>query len=156
MGLRPLTDCRNPPLGDKPFALAAFGIRVTPYLPASDGEALLAAARSLPCFDGLPPAQATWPLLLDRAAAGDPGGYGTAAERLLQDGQGATEVRRRYLVGMAALGFVGAGDVERARRVWSAHGGASRDGKPAGLALEILERQLDAPESRPAADLRGR
>jgi spermidine synthase len=138
-GMALVADCRNPPLGDSPYALAALGIKVLPYLPPADGRALLTAMEPLPCFASLPPEQGRWRDLLRYATERNAGGFGAAAEDLLRQGQGATEVRYRYLLGMAMLGQLGAGNPAHARAVWEQYGRQPGLGsKPLSLELELL------------------
>ena len=142
-GLQIVEDCRHPPNGDKPYALAGLAIKVLPYLPRADALAVVAAAEPLPCFQDLHPQQAFWPVLLRHVAAGDAIGFGAAAERLLDDGQGATPVRAQYLVGMGLLGRLNAGDTAAAQAIWAKH--QPRLGaQPLNLSLEILQAHAAA------------
>ena len=136
--MRVVADCRNPPMGDNAYVLAGVAIKVLPYLPAAEARAVLDAMAPLPCFANLTGNPSLWHTLLRHVAERNAAGFGATAETLLDQGQGATEVRLRYLLGMAMLGHLGAGNRPLARAVWEKHGPAAVNAKPPGLALEIL------------------
>lgn len=133
-----VADCANPPAGDRSYALAGLAIKALPYLPPGDARAVLDAARRLPCFTGLTPEQQPWVQLLEQVVARDAKGFGATAQDLLERGQGATEVRKRYLLGMAVLGHLGAGDQAGAKAIWQKHARTALGTRPPGLALELL------------------
>lgn len=143
--MRVISDCRHPPMGDIPYVLAGVAIKVLPYLPANDANAVIDAIEPLTCLAGLNGNQSGWRTFLRHVADRNAAGFGEAAESLLAQGQGATEVRLRYLVGMAMLGHLGAGNRERARAVWDRHGKASLKDKPVSLALDILRAHAFQP-----------
>jgi hypothetical protein len=66
---------------------------------------------------------------------------------LLAAGHGLTEVRSRYLLGLALLGHLGSGDAARARAVWNHHERTVLQGRPPGLALAVLQAQAFAGEA---------
>lgn len=136
-GLQVLADCRQPPPGDKPYALAGIALKVLPHLSQSDALAVLAKAEKLPCFQDLPPSQASWPLLLRHVANRDVAGFGGLAQQLLDQGQGATDARAQYLLGMALLGHLGAGNLAAAHSVGIKYQ-SLLTGKSVNLGLEIL------------------
>jgi hypothetical protein len=117
-----------------------------PYLSATEGLRVLAALDGAACLDAK---AGSWPRLLRLVATRDAAAFGALAETMLADGSAGTEVRGRYLLGMAMLGHLGGGAVVRARAVWERFGVATLRGKPAGLALDILSRQaLREPAAR--------
>lgn len=142
--MRLIADCRNPPMGDSPYVLAGVAIKVLPYLPAAEARAVIAAMEALPCFGSLNGSQSLWPALLRHVADRNAAGIGESADALLAQGQGATEVRLRYLIGMAMLGHLGAADPQRARTVWEKFGQMPLKDKPLGLALQILHARAFA------------
>ncbi len=144
LGERAIADCRSPPLDDRAFAAAALAIKVLPYLSATEGLRVLAALDGAACLDAK---AGSWPRLLRLVATRDAAAFGALAETMLADGSAGTEVRGRYLLGMAMLGHLGGGSAARARAVWERLGVATLRGKPAGLALDILSWQAlrDSP-----------
>ena len=141
-----IADCHNPPAGDAPFAIAALLIKVFPYLSASEAQALLAKLAGAACISTLSAPQQPWLTLLKAVAAHHPAGYGPAAERLLQSGQGATAVRARYLLGMAMLGHLGSGQATQALAVWEKYATTILASEAPGIELELLyAHALGAP-----------
>ncbi|WP_265949432.1 spermidine synthase [Dechloromonas sp. A34] len=154
-GLQVLSDCRQPPQGDKPYALAGIAVKILPYLAPADALAVLAAAGNLPCFQDLPASQALWPVLLEHVANRDAAGFGAVAEQLLDQGQGITEARAQYLFGMAVLGRLGEGNPGAANSIRMKHQ-SILTGKPVNLGLEILlayVASVASGTSRPSAKL---
>lgn len=84
------------------------------------------------------PSKPGWGELLHHLANRHPDGIGRSAEALLNSGQGSTEVRTRYLLGMAMLGHLGALRHAQAKVVWTTHATQALASKPPGLVLEIL------------------
>lgn len=137
-GRKLLDDCARPPLGDRAFAASGFAIQVLPFLSPAEGRNVLSAAGHLACLDDSDPARPGWTALLRAIADRDARGIGDTGEQLLAGGQGATEVRARYLLGMAMLGHLGAGRAAAAEAVWETFSARALAGKPPGLVLEIL------------------
>ncbi|WP_088278896.1 spermidine synthase [Ideonella sp. A 288] len=137
-GRQVLAACADPPLGDRGFAAAGLALKVLPYLSVSEGGRVLDALAGAACLQPPAGAAAAWPQLLRQVAARDAAGFGATAEGLLAAGQGGTETRSRYLLGMAMLGHLGSGHAERARAVWDRFSGPLLGGKPPSLALDVL------------------
>lgn len=133
-----IADCATPPLGDRAYAASRLAIRVLPFLSAAEGRTLLSSAAHLACLDHPDPAQPGWAELLHHLADRNADGIARSATALLGSGQGSTEVRARYLLGMAMLGHLGAGRHGEAQALWTTYSAAALAGKPPGLVLEIL------------------
>lgn len=133
-----VAECATPPMGDRAYAASRLAIRVLPFLSKQEGSDLLAAAAPLACLANPDPSKPGWSELLHHLANRDPDGIGRSAEALLNSGQGGTEVRTRYLFGMAMLGHLGAGRHAEAHRVWTTYSIPALAGKSPGLVLEIL------------------
>ena len=133
-----LTDCTNPPYGDKAYAISGLLIKVLPYLSASEGQALIASLGQATCLSSLRDGEKPWLTLLHAVAQRDPSGIAAAASQLLNGGQGATPVRARYLLGMSMLGHLGSGHPEKALATWEAHAKRTLGDEPPGIELEIL------------------
>lgn len=147
-----VSDCKNPPLNDAPYAAAAIAIKVLPYLSAREGAAVLAVMADMPCLRQLGGAQAQWLPLLKQVAARDARGFGASAEQLLDGGQGNTEARSKYLLTIGMLGHLGGGDPARARLLWNKFAARILGNGSVGLPLELLRDRAfgaEAPE-RPA------
>lgn len=138
-GTQVIADCQIPPMGDRAYALAGIAIKVLPHLPAADGRAFLEAAEALPCFRDLPENQTLWRDMLRHVADRNGTHVGEAAEELLSRRQGITEVRLKYLLGMAMLGHLQGGDQSRAKEVWAKYSPRLGGNDPLGLLLEILK-----------------
>lgn len=135
---RAIAECERPPLGDRAYAAAALALKVIPFLPPADGRNVIGSLRGAACLDALRGAETPWLELLEALADRDADRIAQAAGQLLESGQGATEARARYLLGMAMLGELGAGRAERAWALWQEYSVQDTGGKPPGLALEIL------------------
>ena len=133
-----IAECATPPMGDRAFAASRLAIRVLPFLSPQEGRALLAAAAPLACLTNPDPSKPGWSELLHHLAQRNPDGIGRSAEALLNSGQGGTEVRARYLLGMAILGHLGAGHHTEAKAIWTTYSAPALADKPPGLVLEIL------------------
>ena len=133
-----IAECATPPMGDRAYAASRLAIRVLPFLSPQEGSELLALAAPLTCLANPDPSKPGWSELLHHLAQRNPDGIGRSAEALLSSGQGGTEVRTRYLLGMAMLGHLGAARHARAKAVWTTHATQALVGKPPGLVLEIL------------------
>ncbi|MEO5374319.1 MAG: fused MFS/spermidine synthase [Alphaproteobacteria bacterium] len=141
-GGRVINGCKTPPSGDVSFAAASVAIRVLPYLSPSEGRRVLTALGGEACIGGLRDGEKGWSTLLDHFADRNPGGFGPVAEDLLAEGRGLTETRAKYLLGMAMLGHVGAGDPGRARAVWERFNGVILKGRPPSLELDIIRAHV--------------
>lgn len=133
-----IADCRTPPMGDGPYASAAIAINVLPYLSPAESRAVLEAMGDLPCLSKLDGNQSLWAQLLRQVADRNAKGFGETAEQLLENGQGTTETRGRYLLGMAMLGHLGDGNQVRAKLLWEKFAAKVLGDKPPGLSLELL------------------
>jgi len=133
-----IAECATPPMGDRAFAASRLAIRVLPFLSKQEGREFLASAASLACLVNPESSKPGWTELLQHLANRNPDGIGRSAEALLNSGQGSTEVRSRYLLGMAMLGHLGAARHGQAKVVWTTHATQALAGKPPGLVLEIL------------------
>ncbi len=141
--------CIDPPDDDAPLVLTKISNRVLPYLSPTEGRRVLAALDQAPCFKALSGPQTEWRTLLTHIADRNAKGIGESAEALLQSGQGVTEIRTRYLLGMAMLGLVGAGEPARARVLWGAYSRRAFGDKPPDLAFEIFLAHAAAAPARP-------
>jgi predicted membrane-bound spermidine synthase len=133
-----LAGCDRPPPGDVPYATARFGTRVLPFLSPTEGSELLGALRGRACFVDLYGTQQAWSVLLRHVAERDWRNFGRLADEMLESGQGSTPVRARYLLGLAMLGRIRAGESARAQVVWDKHAPRALNGEPPRLALELL------------------
>jgi len=134
-----LNQCAAPPPGDSPYAATRLGTRVLPYLSPTEGRAVLAALTPAPCLTALYGTQQQWPELLRHVANRNPRGFGPLAGSLLENGQGGTEVRARYLLGIAMLGYLGSGEPGRAMELWDKYAArAFAAGAAPDLAFEML------------------
>jgi len=147
-GLEILNRCSEPPPGDSPYATARLGVRVLPYLSPTEGRAVIAALTPTACLTALYGAQLPWQELLRHVANRNPGGFGPVADSLLENGQGATEVRARYLLGLAMLGRIASGEPARARTLWDKFGAQAFVG---GAAPDLAFEMLRAHAALPAA-----
>lgn len=136
-----IAKCATPPMGDRAYAASRLAIRVLPFLPPAQGRALLASAAPLACLANSVPSKPGWGELLQHLANRSPDGIGRSAEALLNSGQGGTEVRARYLLGMTMLGHLGARRHAQAHAIWTTYSTPVLAGKPPGLVLEILRDQ---------------
>jgi len=148
LGRQLLADCAQPPLGDRGFAAAGLAIKVLPHLSPSEGQRMLAALEGAECLRPAPGPVGQWSQLLGLVVARDAAAFGPLAERMLAEGQGATETRARYLLGMAMLGHLGSGQAGSARAVWERFAAGSLGGRPPGLALEVLKQHALATAPR--------
>ena len=117
-------------------------MKVLPYLSPDEGHRILAALGESSCLTRFYLGQEQWPSLLQNVADRNPKGFGDAAEILLTNGQGATKVRAKYLLGMAMLGHIGAGEPERAQAVWEKFSKQVFGDEPAGMVFEIMLARL--------------
>lgn len=147
-----LADCRNPPLGDAPYAISGLLIKVAPYLSAADGRALVQSLSGAACLTTLREREAPWAALLQGMLDRTPRVIGSAATQLLENGQGATPVRARYLLGMAMLGHLAGGQRQQALDAWQAHAARALGDKPAGFELEVLHALALTKEATPAQE----
>ena len=147
-GARILDGCDNPPPGDSPYAAARLATRVLPFLSPAEGRNVLNALRGAACLNNLYGAQVAWPVLLGHAADRNPKGFGPVADAMLVSGQGGTEIRARYLLGMAMLGQVAAGAPDRARALWDKFSPKALGGTPPGLPFELLRAHAFAAVPR--------
>lgn len=138
LGRQIAANCRFPPPGDAPFAAAAYAIKVLPFLSPQMAGRVLQRAENDPCFTLLEGGQVEWKHLVEGVAAGDPQAVAQAAEALLASGEGKTETRGRYLLGMALTGYLGMHDTRQAQRIWQTYATPMLGGKPPSLALELL------------------
>jgi hypothetical protein len=137
-GQEVLAMCNDPPPNDSPLPLTKVANRVLPYLSAAEGRQVLLAIDQAPCMTRLYGTQAKWRDLLFRIADRDARGIANAASELLETGQGSTEIRTRYLLGMAMLGSLASGDAPRALASWSAYGSKAFVNKPHDIAFELM------------------
>lgn len=144
-----LDDCRNPPLGDAPYAISGLLIKVLPYLSPTDGRSLIHSLAGATCLSALRGSQAPWAALLEGMLDRNPQTIGTAAQHLLEAGEGATPTRARYLLGMAMLGHLASGKRQQALDVWETYAEQALGDKPAGLELDVLHAQALAKPATP-------
>lgn len=137
-GRQVISECTNPPMNDGAYAAAAIAINVLPYLSPTEGRAVLEAMNDLPCLSRIPGRQALWVQLLHQIADRDPEGFGATAEQILENGQGITETRARYLLGMSMLGHVASGNHSHAKRIWEKFAERVLGKTPPGLHFELL------------------
>jgi spermidine synthase len=133
-----MTDCTNPPYGDKPYAISGILIKVLPYLSPSEGQALISSLAQANCLTDLRDSEKPWLSLLNAVVKRSAPDIATTASQLLNGGQGVTTVRARYLLGMAMLGHLGSGHPEKSLTIWNAHARRTLGDQPPGIELEIL------------------
>lgn len=146
-------DCRNPPLGDAPYAISRLLITVLPYLSAADARSLVQSLVDASCLSALNGAQAPWATLLKSVLDRNPQELGIAAQQLLENGQGATPARARYLLGMAMLGHLASDRPQQARKVWETHARNAIGDQPPGIELEVLHAHALAKSTTPTSQL---
>jgi spermidine synthase len=151
---RIIEDCRNPPLADAPYAIARLLTRVLPYLAVPEARALMQSLLGASCLTTLNELQAPWATLLTSVLDRNPQAIGTAAQQLLENRQGVTQVRARYLLGMAMLGHLASGGPQRALHVWNTHARDAIGVEPPGIELEVLHAHalVKATGNRTAAN----
>lgn len=146
-----LADCADPPLNDAAYAISGLLIKVLPYLSPTEGRALIKRMGPARCLVAQDEHQKAWLGLLDQLLERSPAGIGAAAAHLLDDNQGATPVRARYLLGMALLGYLAAADAAHAQDIWTRHAArAIGGGQPLGIELQVLRDSALAPAATPA------
>src|SRR5262249_7468631 len=111
--------CLDPPPNDSPLVITKIANRVLPYLSPAEGRRVLLALEQSPCMNTLYGTQIKWRALLPAIADRNAKAIADAATDLLDNGQGSTEIRTRYLLGMAMLGDVATGDKARALKYWT-------------------------------------
>lgn len=133
-----LDDCVTPPKGDKAYAISGLLIKVLPYLSTTEGLALISRLERSTCITSLTASEKPWGTLLKAVAERNPQVIATAAEQLLNEGQGATPVRARYLLGMTMLGHLGDNHPDKALAAWNAHAARTLGTQSPGIELELL------------------
>ena len=136
--------CRNPPLHDQGYAAVGLA-RILPLFSPQEGRQILAALQDSACLGGAGAGPTAWPALLAELVERNPQGLGQAAAALLDGGHGATPIRAHYLLAMAMLGHVGAGEAERARELWYTHSPTILAKHPRSLVLEVLRDHAFKP-----------
>jgi spermidine synthase len=145
-----LADCAEPPLNDAAYAISGLLIKVLPYLSVTEGRALITRMGQARCLTPQDEHQKAWLGLLDQLLERNPAGIGATAARLLDGNQGVTSVRARYLLGMALLGYLAAGDAAHARDIWARHAARAVGSQPLGIELQILRDYALAAAAMPA------
>jgi hypothetical protein len=119
---------------------------VLPYLSPTEGRNVLAALGDAACLRALYGSQTQWPRLLRDVADRNARSFGPLAERMLDEGEGATSIRATYLLGLALLGHVAAGNASAGRAVWERHSRKALGNSPPDFELEVLRTHvLGAP-----------
>ena len=120
-------------------AAALIATRVLPYLSPDEDLRVLDAMRNAACIANPEGGPDAWPALLRYVAARDADGFGRLADRMLENGLDANDPAIRvYLLAVAMLGRIHAGQPERAAQLWERHSAAALGKNPPGLALEVL------------------
>jgi hypothetical protein len=99
---------------------------------------VVAALGHAACLDVAPGRLSNWPTLLGYAAERNAAAFGALAEAQLASGPIAADNRATYLLGMAMLGRIAAGDRDRARALWDQYARQALGNAPPDLALQIL------------------
>jgi hypothetical protein len=138
-GTQILDACAHPPPSDVTLPAARIATRVLPYLSPAEGRDVLAALHDLPCLASLSGTQAQWRALLQAIALHDAPAFGDVADAMLANGEGTTVVKTRYLLAMAMLGRIRAGNLARAQELWTRFSPRVLAGESPGLVLELLQ-----------------
>lgn len=134
--------CRNPPRGDAAYVMVRIGGTVLPYLSTDQGRAVLDRMSALACMQLAGPSGDAWRSLLSRMAARD-AAFAQAAEALLQAGEGKTDARARFLLGLAVTGYLGSASLAQAQALWARFGEVIAPPARRTLALQILHAHLE-------------
>jgi hypothetical protein len=112
---------------------------VLPFLSPGEGRDVVAALGHAACLDVSPGTRSNnWPTLLGYAAERNAVAFGALADQQLAGGPIAADTKARYLLGMAMLGRIAAGDRDRARALWDQYARQALGDAPPDLALDIL------------------
>ena len=137
-GIAIVDNCRKPPRGNAPLAAASLATGVLPWLSSIEGRSVLAALGTAACLADLPAGQVRWRELLLHVADRNPRAFGQVAEEIQDNGREPDPATASYLLGMAMLGHLGAGNPAGAQAAWDRFSRPALGNKLPDLALEIL------------------
>lgn len=143
-----LEACRTPTTADLGYGAGGVA-RVLAHFSPNEGRAILTGLDGAPCLNRALPGVGEWPQLLTAIAARDPAGIAQAADALLAAGQGLTEIRAHYLLTMAMLGHLAAGDRQAANASWARHSLSQKPPDAMNFVLQVLLAQANAPGGAP-------
>lgn len=133
-----LSDCANPPLGDKVYAMYSLAVKMVSFLPPNDLEKVWSVLGNMACFTELPPYERDWFALFKAVGNRETRSMARLATKLLQDDRMLTPVRKEYLLAVSMLAKVSIGDRNGARDLWDTYTDEIFGDKPPSFLFRLL------------------